>query len=686
MLNIKGHLVKIHWITSLDDLNALFEALYKSCYAALDIETYADIPLDQPVIDDLLLVRAQSGGLSPYSSNIRLIQIYPFFPKFEKNTTDYNTVFLIDYSYCESNHPEILEVLKRYLFSFSAFNITWVGHNIKFDFLHLMHKGFEINTYDIQDTMLISKVMNSGKMEFFQSSLEDCVKRAFDIHLDKSYQTSDWSPAALPVIKEEYLSYAVADVFFTAKLFLSFTDYCNTKLRIHQRGSAEYKEIIDLMRITAMEGACTIVTAEMELYGFGVDLDKFNEYSEENYENLMYSYSELVSQIPAFWFNVRFTIKDNRIVYELFGEPNLNSVQDVLNILQRSGVRNPETGELLDSTDKKLLSQSDHPIVKALLSYRNNFKIHSTYTESLRQFVNPFTQRIHSTFNQIGAPTGRFSSTSPNIQNLPRTSEFRKLFKASKGYKLIVADYSQIEVRVSACISKDQELISIFRNKQDLYKSVASKIYEIPYDEVTKEVRQRCKAVVLGFQYGMGAKKFKTYFNGFGQEEIDVEQSEEIRKAFFSKFQGLEQWHNRVKNATRSNARVFKTFSLYGRRRLFTDRQSLSFSAMVNSPVQGTSADITKYALIYLHQYLSVINRLYQDAVNQHKKDAPLPLRKAAIIVNCVHDEVILEVAEELAESLRPLINWLMEFPAIEVMKDVPVTVESSVVDSWAEK
>lgn len=107
---------------------------------------------------------------------------------------------------------------------------------------------------------------------------------------------------------------------------------------------------------------------------------------------------------------------------------------------------------------------------------------------------------------------------------------------------------------------------------------------------------------------------------------------------------------------------------------------------MVNSPVQGTSADITKYALIYLHQYLSVINRLYQDAVNQHKKDAPLPLRKAAIIVNCVHDEVILEVAEELAESLRPLINWLMEFPAIEVMKDVPVTVESSVVDSWAEK
>ena len=354
-------------------------------------------------------------------------------------------------------------------------------------------------------------------------------------------------------------------------------------------------------------------------------------------------------------------------IYTLAGEEfNINSTQQLGVILfeklKLPVYKKTKTGY---STDVDILEKlrPEHPIIEKILEYRTLMKLNSTYVEGLLQYINFKTHRIHSYFHQTITATGRISSTEPNLQNIPTRAEqgkqIRKAFKATEGNVFIDADYSQIELRVLAHISKDENMKQAFLNGEDIHKQVASKVFDVPLDEVTKEQRSAAKAVNFGIVYGI---------SGFGLAEqlgINRKKAESYINQYLEKYEGVKSFmHNIVEEAKEKGY----VETLYHRRRYITELSSNNYMvrqfgtrAAMNTPIQGTAADIMKIAMI------KVFNKLKQE-----KLEAKLILQ--------IHDELLIECKKEQKEKVKQILKDCMENA---VSLDIPLEVEVSEADNW---
>ena len=255
--------------------------------------------------------------------------------------------------------------------------------------------------------------------------------------------------------------------------------------------------------------------------------------------------------------------------------------------------------------------------------------------------------------------TGRFSCKEPPLQTIPRNKQIRECFRAEAGNNLIIADYSQIELRIAAEISKDPVMIEAYSKGQDLHTLTASIITGKPAEEVTKNDRQLAKAVNFGLIYGAGAETLRDYAKSNYDIDLTLKDAEHFRRKFFKLYRGLSRWHDRV-----NSRQEYVTHTLGGRYRKFNRKYKYKLTDRLNSPVQGTGADILKKALVLLRPQIKCLAKL----------------------VHIVHDEIILETPAERAEEVKKILEETMIEAGQYYIKMVPVEVEGNICDSWAEK
>lgn len=358
-----------------------------------------------------------------------------------------------------------------------------------------------------------------------------------------------------------------------------------------------------------------------------------------------------------------------KMIYEMAGEEfNINSTKQLGEILfekmKLPVVKKTKSGY---STDVDVLEKlkSEDPIISEILDYRQLMKLNSTYVEGLKPYINPKTKRIHSFFHQTITATGRISSTEPNLQNIPTRfklgKQVRKIFKPEEGKVYIDADYSQIELRVLADMSEDKHMVQAFKEGQDIHKQAASKVFKTPIEEVTKEQRSNAKAVNFGIVYGI---------SDFGLGEqlgISRKQAKKYIDEYLTEYEGIK---NFMENMTEKAKETGYVETLFNRRRYIPELKSNNYMvrqfgarAAMNTPIQGTAADIMKIAMINVHKELLGRNL------------------KSKIVLQ-VHDEMMIEAPMEEAEEVKEIVKAQMESA---ITLKVPLIAEVSEADNWYE-
>ncbi len=411
-----------------------------------------------------------------------------------------------------------------------------------------------------------------------------------------------------------------------------------TKKKLEEEGSLKLFNEIEIPLIT--------VLGEIQYNGMLVDKQELINFGKDLKEKINFLTNE---------------------IYDLAGEEfNINSTQQLGNILfEKLNLPGAKKNKKGYSTDVAILEKIKlaHPIVEKILEYRTLSKLNSTYVEGMVPYINPATSRIHSYFHQTITATGRISSTEPNLQNIPSRDEYgrniKKAFKPQEGYVYIDADYSQIELRVLSHIAKDQNMINAFKNDEDIHKEVASRVFNVPMEEVTKEQRRKAKAVNFGIVYGI------TDFGLAEQIGTSRKEAKEYIESYLEKYDGIKKYMEDVAKSAKETGYVETSF---GRRRYIPELKSSNYMvrefgkrAAMNTPIQGTAADIMKIAM----------NTVYSK-LEQSKVDAKIVLQ--------VHDELILEVKEEQKEEAKKILKESMENAT---KLEVPLKVEVTDAKSW---
>ena len=339
------------------------------------------------------------------------------------------------------------------------------------------------------------------------------------------------------------------------------------------------------------------------------------------------------------------------ILYEKLGLP----------IISKTAKGQPSTAEAVLAE----LAEQDFPLPKVLMQYRSMSKLKSTYTDRLPEQINPRTGRIHTSYHQAVTATGRLSSSDPNLQNIPiRTAEGRRIrqaFVAPKGYKLLAADYSQIELRIMAHLAKDEGLLHAFRNDLDVHSATAAEVFGVELNDVTTDQRRSAKAINFGLIYGMSA------FGLAKQIGVDRKQSQAYIDRYFARYPGVLDYMERTRTQAAEQGYVE---TIFGRRLYLPDinaknpalRKGAERTA-INAPMQGTAADIIKKAMVAVDNWLTASGL-----------DARVILQ--------VHDELVLEVREDLVDEVREQVRSHMSEAA---KLDVPLVVEVGVGNNWDE-
>ncbi|MBI1855665.1 MAG: hypothetical protein HYR93_07355 [Chloroflexi bacterium] len=328
--------------------------------------------------------------------------------------------------------------------------------------------------------------------------------------------------------------------------------------------------------------------------------------------------------------------------------------------------RKTASGHYSTSADVLDALSGKHPVVDMVLEHRELSKIKSTYVDALPEAVDSKTGRVHTSYSQTGAVTGRLSSSNPNLQNIPiRTEEGRRVrngFIAAKGNVLLSVDYSQIELRIVAHMAKDEGMLSAFRAGQDIHATTAAAIYNIPLEQVTKEMRRHAKAINFGLIYGMSS------FGLMRSTELTLAEAEDFVKAYFRQFPGVKKYLDGIRELAAKQGYVE---TLLGRRRYFPALQSRQNVQMknreereaINAPIQGTAADIMKIAMLRI-----------PPALKKAKLSAQMLLQ--------VHDELVLEVPKAELENTVEVVKEVMESA---YRLDIPLETEARSGPSWGE-
>ena len=501
-----------------------------------------------------------------------------------------------------------------------------VAHNAKFDAKWVSHHlGVEIE--GLFDTYLASQLIAAGDQDR-RHSLADVTQFFTGIELDKTQQLSDWSAAEL---SHSQVEYAARD----AAVMLSLREKIADRLRSD-----------DLEKVAQLEFECIVPIAEMELNGFYLDESRWREVLERVKIAQAKAADELQDMLGA-----------GVAQATLFGRPeiNLDSQAQVTDALLNLGVPVPQTTRQWQLQPLA----AEYPVVAKLLEYRIVAKSLSSFGENILEYIEPKTGRIHADFRQIGAPTGRFSCSNPNLQQIPHDQQYRRCFRAPDGKKLVIADYSQIELRILADFSGDSNFIKAFISGADFHTMTASQVFGVNLTDVSSEQRSFAKRLNFGIVYGVGASRFGL-MTGLSQTE-----AENTMRRYFGTYTGLDSY---LRDSGRRviSERSARTASGRMMRLRFdeTDRAQVAAARRngVNMPIQGTSADILKSALRLLHSDL---------------------IGSTGRLVNIVHDEIIVECnADEAEETATKLSSAMLRAGEVYVTK-VPVNVDVHISDEW---
>ncbi len=422
-------------------------------------------------------------------------------------------------------------------------------------------------------------------------------------------------------------------------------------LRLHQTLWQKLEAIPSLAKVlTEIEMPLVPVLARIERNGALVDANLLGKQSVELGEKMV----ELQRQaydLAGEEFNLGSPKQLGAILYEKLGLP----------VLSKTATGQPSTAENVLAE----LAEQDYELPKVIMQYRSMSKLKSTYTDKLPEQINPRTGRIHTSYHQAVAATGRLSSSDPNLQNIPiRTAEGRRIrqaFVAPKGYKLLAADYSQIELRIMAHLAKDEGLLDAFRHDRDVHRATAAEVFGVPLDDVTSDQRRSAKAINFGLIYGMSA------FGLAKQIGVERKEAQAYIDRYFARYPGVLAYMERTRAQAAEQGFVETLFG----RRLYLPEIASKNGAMrkaaertaINAPMQGTAADIMKRAMV------AVDNWLQESGID-------------ARVILQVHDELVLEVREDLVDQVRDGIRPLMSGAA---QLDVPLVVEAGVGANWDE-
>ena len=528
------------------------------------------------------------------------------------------------------------ELTKYFKEIFEDIEIKKYGYNISEDYVLLKELGIEINNiyYDVK---IAAYDLNPTNSNF---TIENVSNQYLGIDTSEylgKYEEDNKKNKQLNLFQEE-------ENDDNSKYIYGFKVYLIKK--VSEKTLEELSKIDSINLFNEIEMPLVKVLGEMQVNGIYVDKEELISFG-----------SKLKEQIE--------TLKTE--IYNLCGEEfNINSTQQLGTILFEK-LKLPVYKKTKNgySTDVEILEKlkPEHPVIEKILEYRSLMKLNSTYVEGLLTYVNERTHRIHSYFHQTITATGRISSTEPNLQNIPTRYELgkllRKAFKPADGYIFIDADYSQIELRVLAHISGDRTMLKAFRNDEDIHKQAASKVFDVPIEEVTKEQRTSAKAVNFGIVYGI---------SDFGLSEqlgISKKLAKKYIEQYLEKYSGIKKFMDKIVDETREKGYVE---TLFHRRRYIPELTSNNYMvrqfgarAAMNTPIQGTAADIMKIAMI------NVFNRLRKENLD-------------AKIILQVHDELIVEAKKECQEQVETILKEEME----SAMKlKIPLKVEISEANNW---
>ncbi len=566
----------------------------------------------------------ETTGLSPFDSRILLAQVSVGDKTFVMLPSRVDMTRLLPFL----RDPKWLTIVQ---------NAVFEGSFIKY--------FYKTDINNIFDTFLAEKLINSDSQE---NSLADLSKKYAGVELDKKVRETFFGAKPISMFTDKQLQYAADDATVLFPIY-----------------EAQKKQLtsLGLDKVADIEFTLTNVVADMENEGVPIDtklwkekLEKYKEQHEKSrlrMHELLFDEAGMAEQMGMF-------VRDGI---------DLDSTKKVKEAFKKLGID-------IVSTDERIISLVDHPAAHELLNYRGLAKILSSYGQNILDKIHPFTGRLHSDFNQIGTRTGRFASKNPNLQQMP--SDFRNCVTLPPDYKIVSADFANIELRILAKYSQDEEFIKAFSSGADPHKSTAAGMFNISIDDVTKEQRFIAKTINFGLVYGMGVNKLRDMLNAEGrkngQKELTDSQVKVLYNRYKQTYSGAINW---LKDAGDLGFSQEYSTTMLGRRRnltkpKFTGDENL-YNGLVagvkrkaaNSPIQGTSADITKLAMINLYHDLSKYNY------------------RAKMIIQ-VHDEIVVLAHKNEAESIKDVVVESMVDSAASVLEEVPVKVDANINDQWS--
>jgi len=513
-----------------------------------------------------------------------------------------------------------------------------VAHNAKYDYIVLIRHGLTVTPLTF-DTMLAEFIVDPSSRNLGLKNLAEFRLGVGMTHIED-------------LIGKGKKQISMADVDIQAAANYAAADAENT-LRLMPVMQKELKRVNGEKILDEIDMPLTAVLAEMEMTGALIDTEFFGEMSKDLAKRLA------------------------EIEKEIFGHAgktfNINSPQQLSDVLFNhlrleppDKGRKTSTGFYSTSADVLEALRGKHPVLDFVLEHRELSKLKSTYVDALPAAVDEKTGRVHTSYSQIGAVTGRLSSNNPNLQNIPiRTETGRRVrngFIAENGSLLLSVDYSQIELRIVAHMAQDEAMLAAFRAGEDIHATTAAAVYDIPLQNVTKDMRRHAKAINFGLIYGMSA------FGLMHSTGLTLAESEDFVKAYFRKFPGIKKYLDGIR---RQAAEIGYVETLLGRRRYFPALQGKQNVQMknreereaINAPIQGTAADIMKIAMLKIPSAI---------------KSAGL---KAKMLLQ-VHDELVLEVPKKEIEATARLIRETM---ADAYPMSIPLETEARAGVNWGE-
>jgi DNA polymerase I-like protein with 3'-5' exonuclease and polymerase domains len=560
-------------------------------------------------------VDTETTGLDPHTSRLRLLQLA-----------------VPEESFIVDLFQTPVAAVQPLLDLLAAPQPIKIAHNAKFDAKFLLKHG-DIRLRGIFDTYLASQLI-SASAESDRHGLAAVTLRFLGHTVDKEEQRSDWSGT----LSAAQLEYAARDA--------------QVLLPLRERQQEKLTEL-ELLRVAQIEFDCVMSLAALEIAGVYLDAAKWRALIGEvraKYEVVAEALQRvLAATVP------QLTLFDTPV------RINLDSPAQLQEALKQLGIE-------LSSTREWHLQRhaAQFPILHQVLEYRHLSKALSSYGEHFLDYINPATGRIHADFRQLGTPTGRIAASQPSLQQVPHDAAYRSCFTAPAGRKLVIADYSQIEMRILADFANDAALLAAFASGADLHRTTSAQMLGLKLEDVTPQQREAAKRLNYGLVYGMGAEGLA------GQINSTVKEAEALIEKYFAAYSGVARY---LKDAADTAVRAGRSRTASGRLWIYqfdtkhpeTGKQQLGALKRVgkNTPIQGSASDIFKRAMTLV--------------------DAAL-LPHDAQIVNSIHDEIVVECAAPIAEEIKALVTEAMTAAGREFLQRVPVVVEAVVADAWLKK